>query len=264
MKIVADNFTVSNPEIQKNLYKFNHEYFYNFFNKILKTTTLIDLNLGQIRKNLNDLIKFIFEILNSFNRELTIFIDTVNITAIEICLKYSKNPPILNSLSFDRMKIDNILPIAVENNLKVVCLIIEKNIPLTVEEKIELTYKIIEEFTKRGLKEENIILDPVVVPLGWENGPQYNLNNLEFLKIKNDAFSENIETMMGISNLTTRSVGKTLSVKKLDTYYLSMAYSLGLNYALMNVFNRELLNLVKFIDILENNKIFTSAMFENE
>jgi cobalamin-dependent methionine synthase I len=68
--------------------------------------------------------------------------------------------------------------------------------------------------------------------------------------------------MMGISNLTTGSTGKNRSVKKIDSYYLSMAYSLGLDYALINVFNKNLKNLISFIKILEENLIFSPAIFQ--
>ena len=261
MKIVADNFTVSNPQILENLKNFNEKFFEDFFSKILNKTTLIDLNFGQIRKNIKDYVKFIFEIFNSFDKEITFFIDTVNPDTIQECLKYCNTPPVLNAISFDEFKLNNILPIAVENNFKIVALLIEKRVPLTLDEKITLALNLIDEITERGLDIENIIIDPVVAPLGWENGAQYNFNNLELLRMKNEIFPESIEIMMGISNLTTGSTGKNRSAKKIDAYYLSMAYSLGLDYALINVFNKNLQNLISFIKILEENLIFSPGMF---
>ncbi len=261
MKIVADNFTLSNPKIFENLEKFNEKFFLNFFIEISKQTTFIDLNLGQLHKKSEEKIKFIFSILNSINKEFTVFIDTVKPSLIELCIKYSNFPIVLNSLSYNEEKLKKILPIAKEGKFPVVALIIDRNVPKTLEEKIELAMKIIDKLISNSIDEENIILDPVVVPLGWDNGPEYNKNNLEFLKLKNEVFSEKIKTMMGISNLTTGSMGKNKSVKKVDAYYLSMAYSLGLDYSLINVFNENLIQLLNFIKILEENLIFSPLMF---
>jgi len=261
MKIVADNFTVSTPQILENLKNFNEKFFEKFFSKILKLTKFIDLNFGQIKKNITDYVKFIFEILNSFDTDFTIFIDTVNIVTINECLKYCRNKPVLNAISYDKYKLENILPVAIENDLKIVALLIDKKVPSTLDDKITLGLNLIDEITNKGLNTKNIIIDPVVVPIGWDNGPMYNYNNLEFIKMKKEIFSEDIKIMMGISNLTTGATGKNKSVNKIDAYYLSMAYSLGLDYALINVFNKNLQNLISFIKILEENLIFSPGMF---
>ena len=262
MKIVADNFTVSNPLILEKLKNFDEKFFENFFNNILAITNKIDLNFGQLKKNINDYVKFIFTILNSFNKKLEVFIDTININTIEECLKYCKKPPVLNAISYDEFKLNNILPIAVNNNLKIVSLLIEKKVPLTLDDKVSLALKLIDKITEKGLPLKNIILDPVVAPLGWENGALYNKNNLEMMKIKSEIFPVEIKFMMGISNLTTGATGKNRSVKKIDSYYLAMAYSYGLDYALINVFNKNLNGLLQFIKILEDNLIFSPAIFQ--
>ena len=262
MKIVADNFTVSNPIILNNLESFNEKFFTDFFEKILRITTLIDLNFGQLKRNINDYVRFIFDIIYSFNKDVKIFIDTVNVNTIEECLKYCKTEPVLNAISYDKYKLNNILPIAVNNNLEIVALLIEKNVPLTLDDKINLAIKLIDKISNSGLDLNKIILDPVVAPLGWENGAMYNFNNLEFLKIKNEIFDFNLKFMMGISNLTTGSTGHRKTVKKIDAYYLSMAYALGLDYALINVFNKDLMFLNSFIKILEENLIFSPEMFK--
>ncbi len=261
MKIIADNFTISNPVIFEKLKKFDEKFFLDFFQKIVKITDLIDINLGQHKKNIKEIVKFIFEIINSFDKNLTIFIDTVNKDTILECLKYCKNPPILNALSYDETKLSNILPIAVEHNLKVVALLIDKSVPLALEDKINLGLKLIDKISSSGIPIENIIIDPVVAPLGWDNGPKYNYNNLELLKLKDEIFPSEINTMMGISNLTTGSTGRSRAVKKIDSYYLAMAYSYNLDYALINVFNKELINFYSFTKILEDNLIFSPAMF---
>ncbi len=261
MKIVADNFTVSNPLILENLENFNEKFFYNFFSNIIKITDNIDLNFGQIKKNIKDYVKFIFEILYSIKTDLTIFIDTINLETIEECLKYCQKKPVLNAISYDKFKLNNILPVAVTNDLHIVALLIDKNVPMTLDDKITLSLKLIDEIIAKGLFEDKIILDPVVTPLGWDNGGLYNYNNLELLKMKNEIFSKNIKFMMGISNLTTGATGENRSVKKIDAFYLSMAYSLGLDYALINVFNKNLQNLLSFIKIMEENLIFSPGLF---
>jgi len=261
MIIVADNFTVSNPLILEKLKNKDEAFFRNFFKDISKITNTIDLNLGQIKKEYKDIVKFIFQILNS-EFDFNIIIDTINADIIKESLKYCKKSPIINALSMDEDKINKILPIVAENNLSVVALVMSKFIPKTLEEKINLAMEIVEKITEKGVGYDKIILDPVVAPLGWEDGEIYNKNNLEFIKIIKDVFPEKVKTMMGFSNLTTGAVGKNRSVKILDAYYMAMCFMNGLDYALVNVKSPHIKRLIDFIDVLNSKKIFSPSLFE--
>ena len=167
----------------------------------------------------------------------------------------------MNALSFDNYKIDNILPIAKINNLEIIALAMDSIVPLAIEEKISLTLNMINIFNENGIPDSNIILDPVVAPLGWDNGSVLNKNNLEYLSLVKEAVSNEIRTVMGFSNLTTGATGGR-SVKKLDSYYLAMAYMKNLDYALINVFNKNMINTINFIQVLEGNIIFSPAQFD--
>ncbi len=260
MFIVADNLTLSNPTILHNLKEKNKKFFYKFFENCQKFSDYIDINLGQTKKDISEIIKFIFKTLNEVG-EFEIVIDTVNRDSIIECLKYCKNPPILNSFSKDEKKFQEIIPIAVENNLEVVALIMDNHIPLTVDEKIILATEIVNVFTEAGIPFSKIILDPIVAPLGWENSSIYNQSNLEFISMVKDAISPDIRTMMGFSNLTTGSTGKNRSVKKLDSIYMAMAFSRGIDFSLINIFDVNMQNCINFIKILNNNLIFSPSMF---
>ena len=202
----------------------------------------------------------IFKILYEVNN-FKVVIDTINLTAIEECLKYCKDKPILNSFSKDDYKISKLLPLAAKEEIDIVALVMDNRVPLTIDEKITLSIELVTIFNNYGIKNNQIILDPVVAPLGWENGAIYNKNNLEFLTLVKDAISYDIRTMMGLSNLTTGSTGADRSVKKLDSFYLSMAYVKGLDFALVNIFDRDIINSLNFIKVLENNTIFTPSQF---
>ncbi len=260
MLVVADNLTVSNPVIYKNLTEKNRKYFYDFFEKCSQISDYIDINLGQIKKHVPEIVKFIFEILYEVDN-FKIIIDTINLTAIQECLKYCKDKPILNSFSKDEYKLSLLLPLAVKENLDIVALVMDNRVPLTVDEKITLAMELVTIFNDYGIKNNQIILDPVVAPLGWENGAVYNKNNLEFLALIKEAISFEIRTMLGLSNLTTGSTGVNRSVKKLDSLYLSMAYMKGLDFALVNIFDKDIMKSLNFIKVLENKTIFTPSQF---
>ncbi len=260
LNIIADNFTLSNPVILSKLQQRDKKYFYDFFEKILKTTDIIDVNLGQFKKNIRETIEFVFNLIYEIH-DFTIIIDSVNPDIINYAISHCSKPPVLNSISFDSKKFEQILPIAKENNLEIIALVMDKRVPLTLDEKIALTLDIVNVCNEYGISTEKIIVDPVVVPLGWDNGTVYNANNLEYLKFVKDAVASDLRTVCGLSNLTTGATG-IKSVKKLDAFYLAMAYMNNLDFALVNVFNRDITNVFGFIKILENKEIFTSAIFD--
>ncbi len=260
MFIVADNLTLSNPQVYKNLLNKNKRFFYDFFEKCYQYADYIDINIGQIKKNINEIIKFIFKTMYEVG-EFKVFIDTVNKFSILECLKYCKNPPVLNSFSMDDKKFKELLPIAKDNNLEVVALIMDNHIPLLVEEKIILATDIVNRFLNAGINVDKIILDPVVAPLGWENGNIYNKNNLELITLLKEAISPQIRTMLGFSNITTGSTGKNRSIKKLDALYMAMAYSKGLDFSLVNILDINIQNCIKFIKVIEEKLIFSPSIF---
>jgi cobalamin-dependent methionine synthase I len=260
MLVVTDNLTLSNPIIFQNIKTKNKSFFYDFFEKCQLFSDYIDINLGQIKKEISEIVKFIFKTMYEVN-DFKVVIDTVNRESILECLKYCKTEPILNSFSMDSKKFDKILPIAVENNLDVIALVMDNHIPLTIDDKIILATDIVNIFLENGLSFDKIILDPIVAPLGWENGGKYNQNNLDFLTIVKDAISPEIRTIMGFSNLTTGSTGKNRSIKKLDALYLSMAYSKGIDFSLVNIFDVNIQNCLNFIKTMEDSLIFSPSIF---
>ena len=260
MKIIADNFTVSNPIILEKLKQKDKKFFYEFFEQILQVAEIIDINLGQIRKDIEENIRFIFKVLYEVHK-FKVVIDTINIDAIKISIKYCKEKPVLNAISLDPFKIEKILPIAAENNLDIIALVMDMNVPVSVDEKIILTMEILTQCQKIGLDASNIIVDPVVAPLGWERGSEINSNNLQYLKLVKEAISNEIRTCMGFSNLTTGATGISRKVRKLDSFYMSMAYMNDLDFALVNVFDKNIIDAINFYKILQGEAIFSPAIF---
>ncbi len=261
MQVIADNLTISNPVIANSIKNRDKNFFYPLFKRAEEEGYLVDVNLGQLKRDIPDVVKFLFGLINEF-KDIKIVIDTINPTTIEEILKYCQTPPILNAFSKDDFKLKELLPIAVKNELDIVALVMDKSIPLTVDEKINLAIELVDIFTQNGVPYSKIILDPVVAPIGWENGAMYNRNNLEFLKLVKEAISPDIRSMMGLSNLTTGSTGKDRSVRKLDSLYLAMAYCNSLDYALVNINDPEIVNAITFLNILEDKTIFTPSLFK--
>jgi len=259
LEIIADNFTVSNSLIFQKLKNRDKKFFLEFFEKIAEIADFIDINLGQLKKEIKDIVDFIFKILYEVH-EFRIVLDSVNLDTIKYAVACCKDTPILNALSIDPFKIENILPIAKEYNTEIISLIMDSRVPVTLDEKIFLTLELVNQCSEYGIPCSKIIVDPVAAPLGWEKGGEYNKNNLEYLEIVKQAVSEDIRTVMGFSNITTGATGNR-SVKKLDAYYLAMSYAKNIDYALVNVFDRNIIDVLNFINVIDNKRIFSAAQF---
>ena len=101
-----------------------------------------------------------------------------------------------------------------------------------------------------GVPTENIYLDPLVLPVGaaQDQGPKV----LEALDMFKTLCSPAPKTVVGLSNVSNNTKQRPL----LNRTYLTMLMAHGLDAAIMDPFDTELMNAVKTSEILLNKKLY--------
>ena len=103
---------------------------------------------------------------------------------------------------------------------------------------------------------EKLIIDPVLVPIIWEDGTYQAKEVLFTLKLLPELVGFSVRTIAGLSNLTS---GSSCGEKSLlpEEVYLSMLADSGLDMVLLNVFHKRTLDAVNICDCITNSRIFS-------
>jgi cobalamin-dependent methionine synthase I len=148
-----------------------------------------------------------------------------------------RSKPILNALSLERDKLDEILPLAVEHHTRLVILLMDERsfVPATVEEKLALALELRERALSAGMAGEDLIYDPVLPNLTWDDAYNRVSEDIKTVRLiaSGAIFQEETQTMSGLSNLRSGARDRFSSAVELTC--LSLLAGAGLSFALANV-----------------------------
>ena len=131
---------------------------------------ILDVNAGVPRVDeaalLVEIIKVIVEL-----TDVPLCIDTADVKALEAALKIYKGKALVNSVNGEEDKLASVLPLIKEYGAAVIGLAMDDDgIPKTVGKRLDITRKIIDRATDIGILLEDIIIDPLALSMGAEEG----------------------------------------------------------------------------------------------
>ena len=200
---------------------------------------LIDLNVGVPDIDRRELMrKATIELLKILNAPISF--DSDDPEVIEAGLRLYPGKALINSTTAKKEALSKVLPLAKRYGASVIGLTItEKGIPETVKGRLDAAYKIVEEALNYGISKEEIIIDPLTLPLGSAD-PSITLEVIRELSL------HGIKTVLGISNISHGLPSRDV----INAAFLSMAISAGLSFAIINPLKRELMEAILASDFL--------------
>lgn len=260
MILVADNLQITNLSIAQALKTMDPEPVQEMVKKCEAAgAEAIDINSGPLYREPEKKMSFIVEAVQSVSN-LPIILDTANPDALEAGLAASRNTVIINGFSLEPAKIQRILPLASRYDADIIGYLLTPNghVPVDGPSRLNIACELYAVFEKVGAEKSRLIIDPVLVPITWENGSRQAMEILDVIKILPDLLDFPVKTIVGLSNLTT---GRGSMEKKLllERAYLPMLEVSGLKMILMNIFHHDTVKTAKAVKILTENKIFTLA-----
>jgi len=266
MELIAENINIVDPLVAPALAAMDAEPIKRLIeNAIQQGITIFDLNVGSHAQKAPQLMVFLLERVFSFFPRLTVCLDTTNTKALEVGLSLAsgqKRSVIVNALSLEAKKWDQILPLLQEyEQSQVVLLLMTPQVPRSSDERLVAALEGCERLIQAGISLDRLIIDPVVVPLGWGDGHLHSGEILKFLHLLPEALSQPVKTMVGLSNITTRSTGRPVR-QDVEVVFLSMLAALGLDYAMVNVRHQSLIRTAQLIKSLQGKEIFSPASLE--
>jgi 5-methyltetrahydrofolate corrinoid/iron sulfur protein methyltransferase len=260
MQLIADNLHIINPVIQKALETFNPEPIQEIVARCETAgADAIDINAGPLSRNPEEKMTFMVETVQSVS-DLPILIDTANPAAMEAGLKANKNTAIINGFSLEPIKLEKILPLAKQYESDIIGYLLypDSRVPNDASERFSLAIQILQTIQKNGIDENHLIIDPIIVPLSWQNGSQQAAEILKFIRNLSDLFGFHARTIAGLSNLISGH-GNMKNRLLMERTYLPMLASAGLSMALLNIFHQKTLEVARACTPLISPGIFSWA-----
>ncbi len=261
MKIIADNLRITQKSIADAVMQKNPAPLQDMVKRCENAGAEgIDINSGPLYRNPESQMTFMVEAVQDVTR-LPVIIDTSNPKALKAGLAASKNPVTLNGISLEPFKLEQILPLARAYACDLICYLLYPNghVPPDSAGRLEVAVSLYQKCREAGIEPDRIIMDPVVVPLSWQDGLFQAREVLTVIRTLPDLLGVPVRTIAGLSNL---AAGVQASVRKhlAEQVYLPMLAASGLSMALMNVLHTEPVRVARMCRLLSRESIFTWEM----
>lgn len=162
-------------------------------------------------------------------------IDSPSPKAIEAALAVHRGTPMINSISLEKERYENILPIVAGTDMKVIALCMsDEGMPETVDDRLKIADKLINGLLQNDVKIDNIFVDPLVQPLSVNHdfGMEF-INAVEQIMQK----FEGIHTACGLSNISYGLPERRF----LNQTFMVMAITKGLDGAIVNPLDKKIM-----------------------
>jgi len=202
---------------------------------------LLDVNVGDPLADEVDLMSKAIPLVQGLC-ELPLCIDSSVIEALEAGLSAYEGKALVNSVTGEDERLEAILPLVAKHGAAVIGLANDDEIPMEPERRIEIAKKIVSAAGDHGIPPENVIIDPLAMPVGAE--PRAVTLFVETLHLLRDELGVN--TTCGAGNTSFGLPGR----QTLGAAFLAVAQSHGLTSAIMDSRRPEMVDAVRATDFL--------------
>ena len=212
---------------------------------------VLDVNAGVVynsNPNPNEtepvLMKKLIELVQD-TVEVPLCIDSSVPGALEEGLKAAKGRPLLNSVTGEEERLDSILPLVKKYNVPVVAISNDDTgISEDPEVRFRVAKKIVERASDFGIPPADIVVDPLVMPIGaMATAGQQVFELVKKLKIE-----LKVNTTCGASNISFGLPNR----HSINSTFLPMAIASGMTSAIMNPTNPNELHSIYAANLLMN------------
>ena len=223
---------------------------------------MLDINAGAVynsNPNPNEteppLIKKMINLVQGLV-DLPLCIDSSVPEALEAGLEVTEGRPLLNSVTGEEDRLERILPLVKKYNVPVVAI---SNDDTGISEdpnvRFAVAKKIVERASDFGIKAHDIIVDPLVMPIGAMATAGIQVFEL-IKKLRNEL---GVNTTCGASNISFGLPNR----HGINSAFLPMAIASGMTSAIMNPVKAQEMNSIRAANMLMNNDSNGSIWIKN-
>ncbi|NPV54275.1 MAG: methyltetrahydrofolate cobalamin methyltransferase [Firmicutes bacterium] len=189
--------------------------------------------------------------------DLPISIDSMNIEAIRAGLRVHKGRALINSTTGERAKLEAILPLVKEHNAYVIGLAMnEKGVPKDANDRCAIAMEIVAAADEYGIPTTDLFIDPLILPVSVAQ--EHAVEVLETIRQVKLLADPPPRTLVGLSNVSQKTKNRSL----VNRVFLVMAMAAGLDGAILDVTDAELMDAMATARILLNKEVYCDSYLQ--
>ena len=203
---------------------------------------MLDVNMGVPLTDEPALLAKAIKLVQSLT-DLPICIDSSVIEALDAGLAVYEGKALVNSMTGEDERMDAILPLVKKYDAAILALPNdETEIPMLAKDRMVIVEKIVRRVEKEGISLDNLLIDPLAMPVGAD--PENVKNTLETIYLIKEKYGLNMS--IGASSVSFGLPNRHV----LNAAFMPMAMSMGLTSAIMDGRTPEVVQAVRAADLL--------------
>lgn len=194
----------------------------------------IDVNAGTFRGKEAEYMKWLVKKVQEVV-DVPCCIDSPDPKVVEAGLSVHKGAAMMNSISLEKERYENLIPVIAGTDLKIVALCTsDAGMPRTAEDRIKVADELVNALVKNHIKPENIYVDPLVQPVATDI--TFGRDFLFAIDRIMTRF-EGVHSICGLSNISFGLPER----KFLNRNFMVMAIAKGLDAAILDPLDRRMM-----------------------
>lgn len=253
MRIVSDNFQLINPMLQDAVARKDTPAMEAVIHGLLSTGAhAIDLNIGPLASRNPAVVPYLIDVVRGIT-PLPLFIDSPHAEPARQALETGHPDIHINGFSLQPHRLAAFLPLMARHEQArfVGYLLTETGaVPTEPDGRLHVAAHLFTAVAEAGTDLlDRLIVDPVVVPLLWDEGAFQALEVIRTLRALEELAGRPVQSMAGLSNLTSGKVPEDKR-KTMEHTYIPLLAEAGLDYILMNTNRKESVRAVHAANLL--------------
>ncbi len=259
MKLISENLHIISKSTKEAILNRDEAFVRNLLKRQIDTNPdWIDLNIGPAKGAFAGTMKWLVDIVQSMTH-IPLSLDSTNADEITVGMALAKHPEnwIINSTNADEARLDKVTDIVSQYGCNVIALTMnsELGIPKEADKRLELAFEISAVSEAKGISNEKLYFDPLILPVCVDQTQALEaLNTIRMLK---ESFDPEVMTTIGLSNVSNGCSKELRAV--INRVFMVMAMGCGLDSAIVDSFDEELLRVNNVIEKLEPEKSYDNA-----
>ena len=175
--------------------------------------------------------------------DVPLAIDSSIVAALEAGLAVYQGKPLVNSVTGEEDRLESVLPLVAKYDAAVVAISNdETGISEDPDVRFEVAKKIVERAADHGISHENVVVDPLVMPIGAINSAGKQIMHL-VSRLKDEL---KVNTTCGASNVSFGLPNRN----GINSAFLTMAMGAGMTSAITSPLHSEVMQAVRGADVM--------------
>ncbi|MDP2921663.1 MAG: dihydropteroate synthase [Candidatus Omnitrophota bacterium] len=218
----------------------------------------LDVNVGPASSNPREAMEWLVKTIQEA-ADITLAIDTTKQDVMEAGLSLCKSKPIINSVNANEEKMKALFGLAKKYKASIIGLTMDKaGIPKDSEGRLELAMKMVASCMEHGIDVSRLYLDAVILPVNVaQPHAKEVLKTIRDSKMLSDPAPK---TVLGLSNVSQGSQAQYKSL--INRTFLSMAIASGLDAAILDVTDKELMDSLITAELLMDKQLYCDSYLD--